>query len=177
NTMLLIGTIKGLFIATSDAARSEWRTEGPHFAGRQIYAVAFDARKDRIWVSASSWHWGAELFFSDDRGATWTIPEEPLIQFPADSGETLKNIWQIAPSIHDEKTVYCGVEPACLFKSENGGESWHPVEGFFNHPHRKQWMPGGGGLCLHTIIEDKDDADKMWTAISTGGVYKTEDGG
>lgn len=177
NTTLLIGTIKGLFLATSDADRATWKTEGPHFAGRQIYAVALDERKNRLWVSASSWHWGAELYFSDDLGKTWTIPEEPLIQFPADSGETLKNIWQIEPSIHDEKTVYCGVEPACLFKSENDGESWHPVEGFFNHPHRKQWMPGGGGLCLHTIIQDKTDADLMWTAISTGGVYRSEDGG
>lgn len=175
--MLLIGTIKGLFVATSDAGRGEWKTDGPHFAGRQIYAVAFDERKNRIWVSASSWHWGAELFFSDDLGKTWTIPEEPLIKFPEDSGETLKNIWQIEPSVHDENVVFCGVEPACLFRSDNGGGNFQPVEGFFNHPHRKQWMPGGGGLCLHTIIQDKDDANLMWTAISTGGVYKTDDGG
>ncbi len=175
--LLLIGTIKGLFVAKSNDDRKTWKISSPNFKGRQVYATAFDQKNSRIWASATSMHFGAELVSSDDLGKTWKTPKQPLIQFPKESKETLKNIWQIAPSIHDSKTIYCGVEPGCLFVSRDGGKSFLPQEGFFKHPHRKKWMPGGGGLGLHTIIEDKTDAKKMWTGISTGGVYKTTDGG
>src|SRR6185436_18183010 len=78
---------------------------------------------------------------------------------------------------HDQDTLYCGVEPAALFKSTDAGETWSLERGLFDHPHRPQWMPGGGGLCLHTILPDPQNGERMWIAISTGGVYRTEDGG
>jgi photosystem II stability/assembly factor-like uncharacterized protein len=74
-------------------------------------------------------------------------------------------------------TVYCGVEPAALFRSADAGETWSPVDGLLNHEHRPQWQPGGGGLCLHTIVLDPADPRRMGVAISTGGFYRTEDGG
>jgi len=74
-------------------------------------------------------------------------------------------------------TLYCGVEPAALFKSTDAGESWSLVQGLYDHPHRPQWMPGGGGLCLHTILPDPSDKQRLFVAISTGGVYRTDDGG
>ena len=176
-TILLLGTIKGLFIATSDGARRDWELAGPYFPGTQIYAVALDNRNSRIWVSSNNPFYGTELIYSGDFGASWTKPEMPLVGFPPDGEESLLNIWQIKPSIHDSQTIFCGVQPACLFVSHDGGESFTPVEGFYNHPHRKEWMPGAGGLCLHTIIEDYTDPNVLWTAISTGGVYKTMDAG
>jgi BNR/Asp-box repeat len=175
DTVLTIGTIKGLFLAFSDGGRENWRLEGPYFEGRQVYSAAFDGAKERIWASATSMHWGAELFHSDDMGKSWSAPEQPLIQFPEDSGESLDNIWQIMPS--GDGTIYAGVQPACLFVSHDDGESWKPQDGFYNHPHRKQFMPGGGGLCLHTIIQNSADPKMMWVAVSTGGVYRTDDGG
>jgi len=176
-TILLLGTIKGLFIATSDGERRTWELAGPYFPGTQIYAVAFNNRNNRIWVSSNNPFYGNELIFSDDLGASWTKPEMPLVSFPSEGDESLLNIWQIKPSIHDSQTIFCGVQPACLFVSRDGGASFTPVEGFYSHPHRKEWMPGAGGLCLHTIIEDLDDPEILWTAVSTGGVYKTSDGG
>jgi photosystem II stability/assembly factor-like uncharacterized protein len=69
------------------------------------------------------------------------------------------------------------VEPAALFESRNGGETWSIVRGLWNHPHRPRWMPGNGGLCLHTIVLDPTTKDRMYVAISAGGVYRTDDGG
>ena len=73
--------------------------------------------------------------------------------------------------------MFCGVEPACLFESSDAGQSWSPVEGMLKHPHRDKWMPGGGGLCLHTIVPHPTNRESMIIAISTGGCYRTDDGG
>jgi photosystem II stability/assembly factor-like uncharacterized protein len=73
--------------------------------------------------------------------------------------------------------MYCGVEPAALFESRNAGESWSLVRGLFDHPHRPRWVPGNGGLALHTILEDPVNPRRVYVAISAGGVYRTDDGG
>ena len=73
--------------------------------------------------------------------------------------------------------VYAGVEPSALFVSDDGGITYDLVRGLWDHPHRPRWEPGGGGLCLHTVLPDPADPERMWIAISTGGVYRTEDGG
>jgi len=118
------------------------------------------------------------LVSTDDWGRTWTEPPEANVKFPVESGLALKQIWQITPGRADEPdTLYCGVEPAALFRSTDGGKAWTVVRGLLDHPHRPRWTPGGGGLCLHTIVTDPVRADRMWVAISTGGVYRTDDGG
>jgi hypothetical protein len=123
-------------------------------------------------------HWGAVIRASDDFGATWTEPDRQNVRFPEGSDDALVNVWQILPGRASEPDVlYCGVEPAALFESRDGGESWSPVEGLLNHEHRKRWQPGGGGLCLHTIVPDPADEQRMGVAITTAGFYRTEDGG
>jgi hypothetical protein len=92
-------------------------------------------------------HWGAVIRASDDLGATWSEPDRQNVRFPEGSDDALVNIWQIRPGRASEPDVlYCGVEPAALFESRDGGESWSPVEGLLHHEHRKRWMPGAGGL-------------------------------
>jgi hypothetical protein len=87
-------------------------------------------------------------------------------------------VWQLQPAGDDRPdTVFAGVEPAALFRSDDRGETFELVRGLWDHPHRPRWEPGGGGLCLHTVLVDPGDPDRMWIAISTGGVYRTEDGG
>ncbi len=88
-----------------------------------------------------------------------------------------EQVWQIEMDPHESDTLYCGVEPAALFKSTDAGDTWSLERGLFDHPHRTEWMPGGGGLCLHTILPDPKNDQRMFVAISTGGVYCTDDGG
>lgn len=180
DVLLLAGTTKGAFVLRSDKAREDWEVGGPYFPGRAIYAMAYDDRngRKRLWAAVNSSYWGSYLSSSDDFGKTWTEPETYGVKFPEGSESSLKQIWQIALGHKDEPdTLYCGVEPAALFKSTDAGESWSLVQGLYDHPHRSQWMPGGGGLCLHTILSDPSNVKRLYVAISTGGVYRTDDGG
>jgi len=180
DVLLLVGTMKGAFLLRSDRARRRWQRSGPHFAGRSVYAIAYDGRNERhrIWAAPKSLHWGAELVSSDDFGGRWTRPEVPRISFPKETGASLAHVWQIQPGLDDEpERLFAGVEPSALFESRDGGESWSLNEGLWNHPHRSKWMPGGGGLCLHTILTDPARRERLTIATSTGGVYRTDDGG
>ena len=177
--LLLVGTSKGAFILKSNCQRARWEVGGPYFHGHSVYALAYDDRegRHRIWASTHN-YWGTLLRSSEDFGKSWTTPQEATIRFPADTGLSLNNIWQITLGRPDEPDVlYCGVEPAALFESRDEGETWSLFRGLFEHPHRPRWMPGSGGLALHTIVLDPDDKGRMYVAISSGGVYRTEDGG
>ncbi|MFN2500665.1 MAG: exo-alpha-sialidase [Pyrinomonadaceae bacterium] len=175
-TLLMVGTAKGLFILRRGVDSGEWKMEGPHFAGRAVYSAFYDRRSGTMWASPTSGHFGAELSKSTDMGQTWDEPEERRIKMPEDTDKSLENIWQIAAG-GDDKTLYVGVAPAALFESHDGGETWDLNRGLWNHPHREQWTPGGGGLCLHTIVTNTDDPKSLKIAISTGGVYQSADGG
>ncbi len=180
SVLLLVGTTKGAFLLRSNTQRSKWEVAGPYFHGQSVYAMAYDGRegRHRLWASTQSQLWGTFLRSSDDFGKSWTNPQEAKIRFPVDSGTALKNIWQICLGRPEEPDVmYCGVEPAALFESRDAGESWSLNRGLFDHPHRPRWNPGNGGLCLHTVIPDPTNPDRMVVAISSGGVYVTDDGG
>ena len=180
DVLVLVGTMKGAFLLRSNAARSRWDVGGPYFQGQSVYALAYDGRagRRRLLAGPGSMHFGAVLSTSDDFGRTWTNPEQANVKFPEDAGLSLKNIWQIMPAAAgDPNTLYCGVEPASLFVSHDAGSSWELVRGLHDHPHRTKWQPGGGGLCLHTIVPDPQNPERLMIAISTGGVYGSEDGG
>jgi hypothetical protein len=180
DVLLLTGTMKGAFVLRSDSSRENWEVGGPYFPGRAVYALAYDDRNDRkrLWAAVNSSNWGSYLSSSDDFGKTWTEPETYGVKFPEGTDNSVKQIWQIAPGHPDEPdTLYCGVEPAALFKSTDAGASWSLVQGLYDHPHRSQWMPGGGGLCLHTVLPDPSNPQRLYVAISTGGVYRSDDGG
>jgi photosystem II stability/assembly factor-like uncharacterized protein len=123
-------------------------------------------------------HWGSVLRASDDFGRTWSLPDRQNVRFPAESGLALRQIWQICLGPASEPDLlYCGVEPSALFESRDAGESWEAVQGLLAHEHRPQWQPGAGGMCLHTIVLDPANRQRMLVAMSTGGVYRTDDGG
>lgn len=180
DVVLLVGTMKGAFLLRAAPPRSVWDMGGPHFPGHAVYAMAYDDRdgRRRLWAGPESMHWGAVLCSSDDFGRSWTRPEAASVRFPEDAGASLKRIWQVRPGRADEPgTLYCGVEPAALFESRDAGETWALVRGLHDHPHRPRWEPGGGGLCLHTILPDPAEPQRLYVAISAAGVYASDDGG
>ena len=180
DALVMVGTMKGAFLFRSDASRRTWQRGGPYFPGNAVYAMAYDDRagRRRLWAAPESFHFGAVMRSSDDFGKTWSDGETANVRFPEDTGASLKRVWQIAPARAEEPDVlYAGVEPAALFESRDGGQKWSLVRGLWDHPHRPQWQPGGGGMCLHTVLLDPTRRERIHVAVSTAGVYRTDDGG
>jgi hypothetical protein len=178
--LVLVGTTKGAFLFLSGPGWRDTRVSGPHFHGQPVYSLAYDDRTDRprVLAGAESFHWGPQIYRSDDLGGTWNEPIKGSVRFPDTAGASLKRVWQLKPAGADQPgVVYAGVEPAALFRSDDGGETFELMPGLWEHPHRPKWEPGGGGLCLHTVVLDPDAPTRMWVAISTGGVYHSSDGG
>jgi photosystem II stability/assembly factor-like uncharacterized protein len=176
--LLAIGTAKGLFIARS-TDRATWRLSEPHFLMNGVYAVAIDTRGDRprVLASATSEHWGPSVFHTDDLGETWAEPEQGAVAFPEDTGATLARVWQLAPARSEPGVVWAGSEPQGLFRSEDGGEHFTFVRSLWDHPHRPEWGAGFGGAAIHTVLAHPDDRQRVQVAMSTGGVYRSDDAG
>ena len=88
-----------------------------------------------------------------------------------------KRVWHLEPSHRDPNTVYAGVEDAALFKSTDGAVSWHELSGLRGHGTGPKWQPGAGGMCLHTVIIDPNNPNRIYIAISAAGAFRTVDGG
>lgn len=162
---------------------------------------------NRIYASQTSGWFGQIIQRSDDGGKTWTIPggekvPEPGPPAPASNnfaydtqppnGKPLtthqwydgtqhpwefKRVWHLEPSLTDPDTVYAGVEDAALFRSTDGGQSWHELAGLRGHGTGPQWSPGAGGMGLHTILLDRTNPNRIFIAISAAGAFRTDDGG
>jgi hypothetical protein len=176
--LIAVGTNKGLFLARS-SDRATWRLSDLQFPMNAVYAVAIDTRgeRPRVLVSATSEHWGPSVFHSDDLGASWVEPEEGAIAFPADTGGALARVWALAPSPSEPDVVWAGSEPQGLFRSEDRGEHFAFHRPLWEHPHRPDWGAGLGGAAIHTVLPHPSDPKRMVVAMSTGGVYRTDDGG
>ena len=88
-----------------------------------------------------------------------------------------KRVWHLEPSLTDADTVYAGVEDAALFRTTDGGKTWHELPGLRTHSSASSWQPGAGGMCLHTILLDEKNRNRMYIAISAAGVFRTDDAG
>jgi hypothetical protein len=178
--LLAIGTRKGLWLATSRDGRKTWQITGPHHPMTGVYAVGIDTRgpSPRLLAAVTSEHFGPSVATSDDLGATWEEPDHAPVAFPDGTGASLARVWQLAPGPDDQPgVVYAGVEPSALFRSVDGGRTYEFVEGLWKHPHREHWGAGFGGQAVHTVVPHPADPDRVTVAMSTGGVYRTVDGG
>src|SRR5260370_1046746 len=88
-----------------------------------------------------------------------------------------KRVWHIEPSLSDPDTVYAGVEDAALFRSTDGGQNWQELAGLRGHGTGPRWQPGAGGMCLHTVILDPSNPQRIYIAISAAGAFRTDDAG
>ncbi len=177
--VLLIGTRKGLWIARSDDDRRSWSLHGPDELRSEVHAVAVDTRGEhpRLFMASRHWHWGPQILHSDDLGTTWERGVDGAIRFPEDTGRTLEAVWSISPSPTEPDVVWAGTEPSALFRSTDNGQSFSMVRPLWDHPHREQWGAGFGGQAIHTVLPHPSEPQQVTVAMSTGGVYRTADGG
>lgn len=169
--LLIVGTDKGAFLLRSDAGRARWTAEGPLFRGWRVTAAMRDPR-GRYFLGVASMVYGATIQSSDDLVRWRQAPDGP--SYPRGGPRKLNQVWEIRAHAG---ALFAGVDEAGLFRSEDGGESWKPVDGLNEHPTRAAWFPGAGGLCAHAILGDPRDPRRLWCGISAVGVFRTDDGG
>jgi photosystem II stability/assembly factor-like uncharacterized protein len=170
--LLLLGTRKGVLIAESDGERQAWSLRGPFCATWPINHVIADPGTATIYAAGGNEWFGPAVWRSTDLGASWSHSSEGL-RYPAEEAPIVA-AWSLA--LHRDG-LYAGVQPAGLFDSRDGGESWTHVDGLRQHPSRPHWQPGAGGLTLHSIVPHPENPDRIWVGISAAGVFQTEDGG
>jgi photosystem II stability/assembly factor-like uncharacterized protein len=171
--VLTIGTKKGLFVAHAAKSRRSFALSGPVGPGVAVYATLIDTRgTPRLYASSCNAFFGMKVLRSTDLGKKFKETKSAP-NFPKDDGRSLANIWSLEAG-YDKKDLLCGAEPASLFRSSDGGDSWEMITGISNHEHARKWQPGNGGLCMHTILRD---GNRLHLGISTGGHYLSEDGG
>lgn len=185
---VLVGTRKGAFILTSDGKRERWDVSGPHFAGWEMFHLkGSPVDPNRLYASQTSSWFGQMIQRSDDGGATWesvgnAFPYEGLTETHQWYDGTqhpweFKRVWHLEPSLNDPDTVYAGVEDAALFRSVDGGRTWSELSGLRRHTSGPSWVPGAGGMGLHTILIDPSKPERMFVAISAAGVFRSDDAG
>ncbi len=171
--IISIGTKKGLFVAEAATTRRRFALRGPFGPGVAVYSTLIDRRgTPRLFASSCNAFFGMKVLLSTDLGKKFKETKSAPA-FPKEDGRALANIWSLEAG-DGKKDLWCGVEPASLFRSSDGGDSWEMVPGISNHEHARKWQPGNGGLCMHTILRD---GKRVHLGISTGGHYLSEDGG
>ncbi|MGC1688005.1 MAG: hypothetical protein WA734_20415 [Candidatus Acidiferrales bacterium] len=185
---VLVGTRKGAFILTADGKRENWDVSGPRFAGWEMYHLkGSPADPNRIYASQSSSWSGQIMQRSNDGGKTWeTVGNKFVYEGVPGTHQwydgtphpwEFKRVWHLEPSLTDPDKVYAGVEDAALFVSNDGAQTWQELSGLRHHGSGPHWQPGAGGMCLHSIIQDPSNLDRMFIAISAAGAFRTDDAG
>jgi photosystem II stability/assembly factor-like uncharacterized protein len=161
---------------------------GPHFAGWEIYHLkGSPADPDRLYASQTSSWFGQVIQRSDDGGATWeTVGNEFAYDGVPGTHQwydgtphpwEFARVWHLEPALDDPDTVWAGVEDAALFRSTDGGRTWHELSGLRGHGSGPFWQPGAGGMCLHTILLDPHARGRLFVAISSAGAFRSDDAG
>jgi len=174
---LLVGTRKGGFIFRSDLRRKSWRIEGPFFMSTEVNHLIRDPRTGHIFAAANNAWWGNDLHVSTNGGKKWHKSSAGL-GFSVDRGLKLNRIWNVCPDRDSRPhTLWCGVDPGALFRSDDGGKNWSEVRSLTEHPTRDRWNPGAGGMMVHTIVLDPANERRIYVGISAAGCFRSDDDG
>jgi photosystem II stability/assembly factor-like uncharacterized protein len=171
-TELLVGTRKGLFVLAGEPG-APFEVTGRAFAGEPVEFATRDARSGRVFAAVTSPFYGPKLFYFDE-GGEWEQSEG--LELPRGGADALVRLWVVQPGEADG-VVYAGGDPGALFESRDGGASFTLNRALYEHPTRRWWQPGAGGMCLHSIVTWPGDPGRLAIGISAAGVWLTEDGG
>ncbi len=189
---ILLGTRKGTYILEGDKRRRSWKVGPAAHAGSEVYHVVADPRHPGdLYAAVNNAFWGAMVQSSHNWGRTWAEVATPMLEArkdrkPAFDGDAstpplvrpLNNLWHIEPGPPSEPdSLYLGADPHLLFRTPDRGASWEPFNSINNHPAKKDWAPGAGGACLHTILIDPRDSQRLYIGLSAVGTFRSEDGG
>jgi len=178
SVVVAVGTKKGGFLFHS-TDRKKWSVAGPFIEGRGVYHMILDPRDGRTVYGAAPHYaepWGPALYRGRAGGVLKPTASPP--KFKEGSDLAVSRTWHIEPGTADEaETIYAGVEPAALFRSTDRGDTWEDFESLNYHPTRKDWQPGNGGLCLHSILIDPREPRHLLVGISAVGTFESRDGG
>lgn len=172
-TELLVGTKKGLFALTGEGG-SGFSAGARCFAGEPVEFARRDPRSGRVLATTTSPFYGPKIFYADDLAGPWTQAEG--VALPAGGTEALVRLWVIVPGERDG-LLYAGGDPGVLFESEDGGQTWSLNKALWEEPSRPTWQPGGGGLCVHSIVPWPGDPNRLTIAISAAGIWLSDDAG
>jgi photosystem II stability/assembly factor-like uncharacterized protein len=172
-TEILVGTKKGLFTLRGEPG-AEFEVTARAFPGEPVEYVMRDPRSGRLIAALTSPFYGPKIWYAEDPSGEWT--QAAGIALPEGGDAALERIWVIVSGVADG-SLYAGGDPGVLFQSDDGGATWQLNAALWEHPTRASWQPGGGGLCLHSIVPWPGDPSRLALAISAAGVWLTEDGG
>ena len=172
-TELLVGTKKGLFVLEGEPGGA-FEVTARAFAGQPVEYAMREPRSGRLLASVTSPFYGPKIFHAEHPDDEWE--QAAGVALPQGGEAALERIWVIVAG-EDDSTVYAGGDPGVLFRSGDGGLTWELDRTLWEHPTRPRWQPGGGGLCLHSIVPWPGDPDRLALGISAVGVWLTDDGG
>ncbi len=187
NVVVLVGTRKGAWVLSSDSARKKWKVNGPHFLGQIINHIVLDPRdKKTVLAAGKTGHLGPTMFRSVDAGRKWKEVKQPPAFAKAEAGTPGRSVdhtfWLTPCHDNEPNAWYAGTSPQGLFRSDDGGDTWHPFSGINNDPQYREWMGSAqdgtpDGPKMHSIIVDPRDPKHLYFAMSGGGVHESIDGG
>lgn len=172
-TELFVATKKGLFVLEGEPG-GEFAPTARAFAGEPVEYAMRDPHSGRVIASVTSPFYGPKIWYADDPAAEWTEAEG--IKLPAGGDAALERIWVLVAGEADG-LIYAGGDPGVLFESRDAGLTWTLNEALWEHKVQEEWQPGGGGLCLHSIVPWPGEPDRLTVAVSAAGVWHTEDAG
>lgn len=185
--LVMVSTRKGAWLYTGDPARKSWRVAGPHFLGHIINHVVLDPRdRKTMLASVSTGHLGPTLFRSTDAGRTWKEAAKPPAFTKAPEGQKGRAVnhtfWLTPCHANEPGAWYAGTSPQGLFRSDDGGNTWHGLAGLNDNPEYRAYMGSEqdgtpDGPKMHSVIIDPRDPKHLYFGMSSGGVHESLDGG
>lgn len=184
---LYVGTRKGLFTLTR--TRTGWKVQEPEFRAVPVSMVLHDPRDRTLYAALDHGHFGVKLQRRLHNKTKWTEIAAPTYPQLPDGVEekdsfgrpwprTLKLVWSLECDPRSDGALWCGTIPGGLFRSSDRGNSWQMVESLWNEPRRKEWLGGGADLPgIHSVAVDPRDGNHVLVGVSTGGIWRTQDGG